>query len=29
VVAFDGDEEVRAVFLIGLAEGLLTGVEGV
>jgi hypothetical protein len=27
VVAFDGDEEIRTVFLMGLAQGLLTGME--
>lgn len=29
VVAFDGDEEVRTVVLVSLAEGFLAGVEGV
>ena len=29
VVAFDGDEEIRTVFLIGLPQSLLTGMEGV
>jgi hypothetical protein len=29
VVAFDGDEEIRTVFLQGLPQGLLRGMEGV
>jgi hypothetical protein len=29
VVAFDGDEEIRTVFLLGLPQGLLRGMEGV